>query len=302
MGTSCALLAAACSSPSVTSGSGEPTSTTAVEDQSTVAPSGATPISGQQFPVIHQGPIRGVNTQGAFRSQIHGGRSEDEVIEVVANAINELGFNSIRIGGTASFGSTFDQNWNGYGWSRYADDPAVAVVHGNDPYQNEPWNFHVMAIKTAARAGVSVWIDFNTMQQQDEIDLALQLLSEYGVPLAGVTRDNEPYIDKRFDGIDLAYAELDDLRFRDGDWPAMFITPPGQGSGRQARQDKTEDLVVRYREPDEGIEVHIYYPIEAEPMTPRQWLILSLEETEDAFGTSEIFVDFNCGGPCVVTR
>ena len=248
------------------------------------------PVTQGQFPANHIGQIRGVNTQGAFRSVLHGNRSEEEVITIVANAINQLGFNSIRIGGTASFGSTFDDRWNGYGWTRYIDDPAVANVHPNDPYINEPWNFNVMAIKTAARAGVSVWIDFNTVQQEDEMNLALKLLRDNGVTLAGVTRDNEPYIDKRFADIDASYAELDKSRYRDGDWPAMFIAPPGGGSARRDRENKTLSLVNQYRAADEGIEVHIYYPPEATSFTPRDWIIQSLDQTADAYGTNNIMV------------
>lgn len=243
------------------------------------------------FPIVHDGMIHGVNVQGAFRTRLHAGFSEQQVIERVAHAITELRFNSIRIGGTSSFGGTFDAAYPGYGWSKHLDNPAVKAVHSeNDTYANEPWNFNVMALRTAAEADVSVWIDLSTLTDEAEIELIMNLLDEYEVRLAGITRDNEPYLPKRFDDYENSYDTLNSERYRDAWWPGMYNIAVVQPDERAEREAATTAKVVQHRDAGEGVELHIYYPVEAKPMAPREWISGAIATSASAFNTADFMV------------
>lgn len=242
------------------------------------------------FPVVQDGMIHGVNVQGAFRTRLHSDFTEQQVVQRVAHAITELGFNSIRIGGTSSYGGTFDASYKGYGWSKHLDNPLVQLVHSEDTYASEPWNFNVMALRTAAEANVSVWIDLSTLSDDEEIRLILELLEEYQVTLAGITRDNEPYIPKRFADYDAAYDTLDAPRYRDAWWPGMYIIDGEQPGDRAERQEATAEKIVQLREAGEGVELHVYYPAEAAPITPREWISDALASSASTFNTSDFMV------------
>lgn len=245
------------------------------------------------FPVVEQGLIRGVNIQGAFRSSIHPeGSSEQEIINRISYVITLLGFNSIRIGGTSSFGGSFDETHKGFGWSKFANDELVNKIHPNNPYLNEPYNFNVMAIKVAAQAGVSVWIDLSTKSTQEEIDLILSLLETYSVSLAGMTRDNEPYLPERFEFHETAYNILNNEKYRDAWWPGIYVINGEQSQNRKTREQAIVLDVNTYREDKEGIELHIYYPKEAADagISPNEWLTNALNNSETNYGTSKFMV------------
>lgn len=128
------------------------------------------------------------------------------------------------------------------------------------------------------------------MTQEEEIDRALNLLEDHGVPLAGVTRDNEPYIGKRFHLIDDSYATLAQERYRDAAWPAMFIAPDEQNTDRKNRQNKTAELLDQYRTDDAAIELHIYYPHEDTNQRPRDYFTETLDRTETRLGSNNFMI------------
>ncbi|MEE9428925.1 MAG: hypothetical protein V3V25_12340 [Paracoccaceae bacterium] len=248
--------------------------------------------SANAFPIRNIGPIRGVNLQAVFRSKLHRGNgAEQQVLDTVSNAVTKLGFNSIRIGGTSSFGASFDPAYKGFGWHRNLSHPMVRTVHGNnDPYRKEPFNFNIMAVKVAAQTGCSVWLTFNSLSTEGEIDRALNTLVRHNVPLAGVSRDNEPYIPVRFADVDSAYQRLASPLFRDATWPAMFIAPNGQPKGRAARQDHTAKLVNHYRKTGTPIELHIYYPDTKGVPSPKAYISQSLENSSARFQTTKFMI------------
>lgn len=250
-------------------------------------------IDESKFPILEQGLIRGVNIQGALRSSIHPvGSTEHDIIQRVAQVVTLLGFNSVRIGGTSSFGSSYDDMYKGFGWSKFADDELVNKIHPTNPYLDEDYNFNVMAIKVAAQSGVSVWIDLSTKSDIQEINLILSLLENHAVPLAGITRDNEPYLPERFEFHESAYNELNKAQYRDAWWPAMYVIKGEQPESRRLREQAIVKDVNTYREENEGIELHIYYPREAsdENISPNQWITNALDESEISFGTSKFMV------------
>ena len=206
--------------------------------------------------------IIGVNTQRVFQTKFHPGLSEEQIIDRVAGIINQLKFNSIRIGGTASFGSTFDPDYKGFGWAKYNHIEEVKNVHPNDYFTKEPFNYNIIALKTAKKANVSVWIDLHRYMTEEDIDYMLQLVKDYGLTLVGITRDNEPYVPEREAYMEEAYQVFTHSRFRNYSWPAMSVIAEGHGSDREDRQTRCIALVNQYRASDESIEIHSYVPRE----------------------------------------
>jgi len=229
--------------------------------------------------------IIGVNTQRVFQTKFHKGLSEDQIIDRVADLITQLKFNSIRIGGTASFGGTFDTIYKGFGWAKYNHIDEVKNVHPNDYSKNEPFNYNVIALKTAQKAGVSVWIDFHRYMSEQEINYTLQLVEKYGLTLAGLTRDNEPYVPEREEHMEAAYQEFTDSRFRNFSWPAMSVIAKGQGVDRANRESRCIALVNQYRANDESIEIHSYVPREYTD-TPKQWIQDIINDTKQAYNVT----------------
>ncbi|MET2983947.1 hypothetical protein [Aureibaculum conchae] len=229
--------------------------------------------------------IIGVNTQRVFQTKFHPGLSEDQIIDRVASLINQLKFNSIRIGGTASFGGTFDTIYKGFGWAKYNHIEEVRNVHPNDYSKNEPFNYNVIALKMAQKANVSVWIDLHRYMTDEDIDYAMQLVKDYGVTLAGVTRDNEPYVPEREEHMEAAYQEFTDSRFRNFSWPAMSVIAEGQGNDRANRESRCIALVNQYRANDESIEIHSYVPREYTG-TPKQWIQDIINDTKQAYNVT----------------
>jgi hypothetical protein len=223
-----------------------------------------------------------VNVQGAFRTRLHPGSSREEVIKRVASVINELGFESIRIGGTSLMGGSFDPEHRGYGWSKYWHISEVQEVHQKNPYENEPWNYNRMAMEAAASAGVSVWIDFHRYMSEADMKMARELADELDVRILGISRDNEPYVPARFKDIEAAYAEFSDPRFNGCHWPVMYFTN-GRLNSRKARELKTCELARQYMKTGEGIEIHCYCPTEAQE-DPGGWIRETIDRTMAAYG------------------
>ena len=231
--------------------------------------------------------IFGVNTQRAFKTALHQGLSESQIIDRVAELINRFKFNSIRIGGTASFGGTFDESYKGFGWTKYSHISEVSLVHPSDPFDNEPYNYNVMALKTASKANVSVWVDLHRYMTQEDIDLVFSLIERYGVKIAGITRDNEPYVPDRAPLIREAYEAYTDEKFSNFSWPAMSIINPSLGDQgeRENRQNLAVELVNTYRKPEESIEIHSYVPL-AYQGEPKNWITTIINDTRSAYGVS----------------
>lgn len=229
--------------------------------------------------------IIGVNTQRVFQTKFHPGLSENQIIDRVADIINKLKFNSIRIGGTATFGGTFDSNYKGFGWEKYNHIDEVKNIHPNDYSKNEPFNYNIIALKTAQKAKVSVWIDFHRYMSEKDINYALQLVKNYRLTLAGVTRDNEPYLPKREAFMEDAYQEFTDSRFKNFSWPAMSVIAEGQGDDRADRQARCITLVNNYRASDESIEIHSYFPREY-TNSPKNWIQDIISDTKEAYNVT----------------
>ncbi|MFK7992194.1 MAG: hypothetical protein AB8I08_39610 [Sandaracinaceae bacterium] len=236
--------------------------------------------------VAQGGPVRGVNVQGAFRSILHPGLAETEVIERVSHAITTLGFDSIRIGGTPLYGASWNPSVPGYGWSEYLDVAEVAEVHASDPHSGEAWNFNDMALRTAQHAGTSVWIDFHRHMSSSEIDAVYARAADLGVEVAGASRDNEPYVPERAAHMEAAYLEMRGAAFGAMHWPSMYVLPEGQPENRRLRQQTVNDLVAMHRTAGEGIELHIYFEpgLPAPYDTPRGYITHALEDSAARHG------------------
>ncbi len=228
--------------------------------------------------------INGVNIQGAFRTRVHGKMVREKVINDVAKVINKLGFESIRIGGTSLMGGSFDSEHKGYGWSKYWHIEEVRHVHPKNPYTGEPWNFNRMAIETAAKARVSVWIDFHRYMEKEDMDMALSMARKLGVEVIGITRDNEPYVPERFKFVEAAFREFTEERFDSQHWPIMYFTD-GRLKSRKKRELVVQRLFKEYSSPGEGIEMHCYCPIELKE-DPEAFIRETIARTVDAYGVS----------------
>ncbi len=234
--------------------------------------------------------VNGVNVQGAFRYSLHPGFSEQQVVERVGDVIKDLGFESIRLGGTSSFGATFDDTYKGYGWSKYNHIPEVALIHPNDWGMNDPWNYNVMALKTAAYAGVSVWIDLHVYMTQEDIDLMYHLVDSLGVTIENITHDNEPYVPLRFDNAAVNYHTFGtDPRFAGHGyaWPAMAVLFT-QGANRKMRQNAIIGYCNEYKPSGDPVEIHAYYPSEAVGfMSPTDWINYAIEQSAIKYDCAE---------------
>lgn len=229
--------------------------------------------------------MRGVNTQGAFRSVLHKGKSESEIIDRVGKVITDLGFSSIRIGGTPMFGSSFNPAAPAYGWSEYWHNPEVERIHGKLTKFDDSYNYNFMALKMAAEYDLTVWITYHRYTSALEIYKVREFCEKNNIIIAGETRDNEPYLPERFSDIRGAVQDYNDEKFLGMHWPAMYVLGEDQPPNRKARQEELEAIMNTEASMSygEGIEIHCYYVPES-GKTEYQYIYDACRDTMRQYG------------------
>lgn len=218
---------------------------------------------------------KGINLHGAMRSKIHQpGATYGEIISAMADAIRDLGCDFVRMSGTRTDQTTYDPDWDKYGWPRYGREEHP----GQDPY-----NYNVAAMDAAAQAGcktffAGLWTSkFNPMNFREEIGNLMALTADRGLSLV-VGTDTEDYVPKRWTEDDYSVEDQANYEVELAKLGIPYYRPMMDGIGgspsREARFEayllKTKELHERatklfevegIKMPRPRYEVHVYAPI-----------------------------------------